>query len=89
MYSGLLPKGLTEDDLSPDDGEDDEGKKRLFENNESAVGKLNSTWENTASVLEKESVTADSDGDSDFPTCSMPGVSQEMWQVGRFRYAKG
>ncbi|XP_018536519.1 protein FAM204A isoform X1 [Lates calcarifer] len=73
MYSGLLPKGLTEDDLSPDDEEDDvEGKKT--EKSESSAG------ENISSVVEAQSAHTASDADSGSPTCSMPGISQEMWQ---------
>ncbi|TKS85300.1 Protein FAM204A [Collichthys lucidus] len=68
MYSGLLPKGLTEDDLSPDDEEEDV-----------AVEKRRG-GENTDSVVEAQSTHAASDAHSDSPTCSMPGISQEMWQ---------
>uniref|UniRef100_A0A3Q0QWJ0 Family with sequence similarity 204 member A n=1 Tax=Amphilophus citrinellus TaxID=61819 RepID=A0A3Q0QWJ0_AMPCI len=67
MYSGLLPNGLTEDDLSPDD--DEEKQEDLVE--EERQG------ENTGSQEVSQSAQA---ADSDSPTCSMPGVSQEMWQ---------
>lgn len=67
MYSGLLPNGLTEDDLSPDD--DEEKQEDLVE--EERQG------ENTGSPEVSQSAQA---ADSDSPTCSMPGVSQEMWQ---------
>ena len=82
MYSGLLPKGLTEDDLSPDDEEDeqeDDVEERRREGK-----KLSSSRENTDSVVETQSTQAPSDADSDAPTCSMPGISQEMWQVCQF-----
>lgn len=58
MYSGLLPKGLTEDDLSSDDEEERGG-----------------------SVVEAQPSHAAPDAGSVSPTCSMPGTSQEMWQV--------
>lgn len=80
MYSGLLPEGLTEDDLSPDDQEDEQegeaaGRMREGEKCGSSAAKLNSTGENTRTN------SAASDADSEYPTCSMPGISQEMWQV--------
>lgn len=89
MYSGLLPKGLTEDDLSPEDEgveqEDDvEEKRRVGENCEGSAEKLNSTVENTSSVVEAQSTAAATDADSEYPTCSMPGISEEMWQVSGF-----
>lgn len=70
MYSGLLPRGLTEDDLSADDEERKEGEKC----GSSAGG-------NTGSVVEAQPAHAAADEDSDSPTCSIPGISQEMWQV--------
>ncbi|XP_075875228.1 protein FAM204A isoform X2 [Nelusetta ayraudi] len=79
MYSGLLPQGLTEDDLSPDD-EDDEQEGDAAETmtgdekSESSVGKLNSTEEDTRTN------SAAGDAQIEYPTCSMPGISQEMWQ---------
>ncbi|XP_042358217.1 protein FAM204A isoform X2 [Plectropomus leopardus] len=78
MYSGLLPKGLTEDDLSPDDEEDEE--KREGERSEGSAEKLSSAGENTISVEETQSTHTASDVESGSPTCSMPGISQEMWQ---------
>ncbi|XP_051232095.1 protein FAM204A isoform X3 [Dicentrarchus labrax] len=71
MYSGLLPKGLTEDDLSPND-EEDEQEDGVEERREGE--KLSSVGENT------QSTNAASDADSDSPTCGIPGISQEMWQ---------
>ncbi|XP_023281507.1 protein FAM204A isoform X2 [Seriola lalandi dorsalis] len=79
MYSGLLPKGLTEDDLSPGDEEDEpeddvEEKRTEDEKFESTAGvKL-------SSVVEAHSTHTAGDADNDSPTCSMPGISQEMWQ---------
>lgn len=79
MYSGLLPEGLTEDDLSADDQEDEqegEAAERMREGEKcgSSAAKLNSTGENTRTN------PAASDADSEYPACSMPGISQEMWQ---------
>lgn len=85
MYSGLLPKGLTEEDLSSEDEEQDEEeeeeKRRMVKEPESSAGKLNSTGENTGSLGEAQSTPAEGDAESEYPTCSLPGVSQEMWQV--------
>lgn len=78
MYSGLLPEGLTEDDLSPDDEEDEQEKC------ETSAEKLSSAGENTGSLVEAQSVHAASDADIESPSYSMPGISQEMWQVSRF-----
>lgn len=81
MYSGLLPEGLTEDDLSPDDEDDEqegEAAQRMMREGEkcgSSAAKLNSTGGNTRTN------SAASEADSEYPTCSMPGISQEMWQV--------
>ncbi|XP_019945561.1 protein FAM204A isoform X2 [Paralichthys olivaceus] len=63
MYSGLLPKGFTEDDLS-DEEQDVEEKRSMEEKCES-------------SVMEDAAVTHTVSGS---PTCSVPGVSQEVWQ---------
>uniref|UniRef100_UPI0037E7A0BC protein FAM204A isoform X3 n=1 Tax=Semicossyphus pulcher TaxID=241346 RepID=UPI0037E7A0BC len=81
MYSGLLPKGFTEDDLSPDDEQDDT-KEDVEEKKEAqcSAKKLSSVGENKGSVVEAQSTHMASDSDSDSPTCRMPGISQEMWQ---------
>ncbi|XP_035519602.1 protein FAM204A isoform X2 [Morone saxatilis] len=81
MYSGLLPKGVTEDDLSPDDQEDEQGdgvdgRKEEEEEQKKCEGSA----EKLSSVGEKQSTHAASDADSDSPTCGIPGISQEMWQ---------
>lgn len=74
MYSGLLPKGLTEEDLSPDDEED-------------AVEEKVDAGKNTGSPLEVQPAPAYREPHSESPTDSMPGISQEMWQVCRNRCA--
>lgn len=72
MYSGLLPKGLTEDDLSPDDDE---------ENVEEKEGeKLSCERENAASSSEEVQPTVNASDTGVEATCSLPGISQEMWQ---------
>ncbi|XP_033955962.1 protein FAM204A isoform X1 [Pseudochaenichthys georgianus] len=80
MYSGLLPKGFTEDDLSPDDDEDEAEEQREGEQCESSAEKLSSVGENTVSVKETQSTHTACESDNESPTCSMPGISQEMWQ---------
>ncbi|TNM99725.1 protein FAM204A isoform X1 [Takifugu flavidus] len=71
MYSGLLPKDLTEDDLSPDEGEDEqeEDGERTCER---------SPGESNSGV--KQSIPESTNKDHNFPTCGLPGVSKEMWQ---------
>ncbi|KAI3363013.1 hypothetical protein L3Q82_011669 [Scortum barcoo] len=80
MYSGLLPKGLTEDDLSPDEEEVEEEEQEDDAEQRREGDKLSSAGENTGCVVEGQSTQAASDADSDPTTCSMPGISQEMWQ---------
>lgn len=75
MYSGLLPKGLTEDDLSPDDEEQREGEKC-----ESSAEKWSSVGGNTGSMVEEQSSHTVSDADYESATSRLPGISQEMWQ---------
>lgn len=80
MYSGLLPQGLTEDDLSPDDDENEQGDDAAEtmiggEKSERSVGKLNSSGEDTGTNFAAGGAHIEN------PTCSMPGISQDMWQV--------
>lgn len=70
MYSGLLPKGLTEDDLSPDE-EEDVGEERSE--------KLESKKEHAASSLEAQPGASGWDANSEVPS-SLPGITQDMWQ---------
>lgn len=76
MYSGILPKDLTEDDLSPDE----------------EVGDVEGTGGRSAgkskSVLETQSNPEATNIDSNDPTCGLPGISKEMWQVCRFGYIR-
>lgn len=85
MYNGYLPRGLTEDDLSPDEGEqgDDVEKRRAGESCEISAEIFSSAGENTSSEVVEQPTHTASGADSNFPTCSMPGLSQEMWQVCR------
>nr|XP_020457500.1 protein FAM204A isoform X2 [Monopterus albus] len=79
MYSGLLPKGLTEDDLSPDDEEDnqeDDAAKKMMEGKKGE----SSAEENIDSAVEAQPTHTASDAGSDSSTCSIPGISQESWQ---------
>ncbi|MEQ2200041.1 hypothetical protein XENOCAPTIV_020664 [Xenoophorus captivus] len=76
MYSGLLPKDLTEDDLSPDE-EGKDAPEDVVEENHSA-GNFRQVAENRDSVDDGESPQTGNDSQ----TCSMSGISREMWQVG-------
>lgn len=80
MYSGLLPQGLTEADLSSDNEEDDVNKERENRKCESNAEKLSFSGENTDTNVEVQSPHTLNNSDGDAPTCSMPGISQEMWQ---------
>lgn len=80
MYSGLLPNGLTEDDLSLSD-EDDEQAGDVEEKRTEHEKFDSSALRKPSSVVEAQSTHTAADADSDSPTCSMPGISQEMWQV--------
>lgn len=87
MYSGLLPQGLTEDDLSPDDNGDEqacdaEETMTGGEKSERSVTKLNSPSEDT-----RTSSAAGCDHIEN-PTCGMPGISQEMWQVCKLEHSR-
>uniref|UniRef100_A0A096LVZ3 Family with sequence similarity 204 member A n=1 Tax=Poecilia formosa TaxID=48698 RepID=A0A096LVZ3_POEFO len=78
MYSGLLPKDLTEDDLSPDEEEKDEPENDVVEN--LSAGNLSHVAENTGFPDDGKSTQIRNDVDDDSRTCSMPGISEEMWQ---------
>ncbi|XP_008428261.1 protein FAM204A [Poecilia reticulata] len=77
MYSGLLPKDLTEDDLSPDEEEKDEPENDV-EN--LSAGNLSHVAENTDFPDDGGSTQTGNGVDDDSRTCSMPGISEEMWQ---------
>lgn len=83
MYSGFLPKGLTEEDLSPEEDEQERGveEQREGEDTETCRGKLISAGKNKDTLVDAESLPTISDANSESPTCSLPGISQEMWQV--------
>lgn len=66
MYSGLLPKGLSEADLSPDEEE---------ENTQDEKQSSRTTTE-TEKCPEETSSSSSSPPDS-----CLPGVSQDLWQV--------
>lgn len=79
MYSGLLPKDLTEEELSPDEDED--------EQEEDAEGTCEGSPGKSNSVVQ-QSIPEATNIDNNFPTCGLPGVSKELWQVCRFSYIK-
>ncbi|KAK3554469.1 hypothetical protein QTP70_023494 [Hemibagrus guttatus] len=74
MYSGLLPKGLSEADLSPDEEEEE--------------SPLQEDKQNTRTDTETQKYPADSDqnvqndtsSSSSPPDSCLPGVSQDLWQ---------
>ncbi|XP_054654502.1 protein FAM204A isoform X2 [Dunckerocampus dactyliophorus] len=72
MYSGLLPKGLTEDDLSPDDEEDQQAS--------TSEARGSSPGENDGTVLEAHANPSVIDTSIESQACNLPGISQEMWQ---------
>uniref|UniRef100_A0A8C6UWF1 Family with sequence similarity 204 member A n=1 Tax=Neogobius melanostomus TaxID=47308 RepID=A0A8C6UWF1_9GOBI len=75
MYSGLLPKGFTEDDLSPDEEEN------VGEEEEERDEKLRPKEENAASSVEAVQAVSVSGWDANNEAqCSLPGISQDMWQ---------
>nr|XP_057920389.1 protein FAM204A isoform X2 [Doryrhamphus excisus] len=73
MYSGLLPKGLTEDDLSPDDEEEE----RESQPND---GRGSSARENYGAEPETPANPPVMDASIESQTCNLPGISQETWQ---------
>ncbi|KAM4607933.1 protein FAM204A isoform 2-T2 [Polymixia lowei] len=80
MYSGLLPKGLTEADLSSDDEDDHTGQEERGGRSKRSPEKLNDVGGNSLSVVELDSTHTPTVQDSESPRCSLPGISQEMWQ---------
>uniref|UniRef100_A0A1A7YG48 Family with sequence similarity 204, member A n=1 Tax=Iconisemion striatum TaxID=60296 RepID=A0A1A7YG48_9TELE len=79
MYSGLLPKDLTEDDLSSDAELEDDVDKGDDEEKEFGEHSMCSATK-TRSAVDAHSPHHGADADNDSPTCKMPGISQEMWQ---------
>ncbi|XP_029963284.1 protein FAM204A [Salarias fasciatus] len=72
MYSGLLPKGVTEDDLSPEEEEDEREQKE--------AEAVTIAADRSGPEAAAPSIHTAGDPDSDSPSCSLPGISQEMWQ---------
>lgn len=82
MYSGLLPKGLAESDLSSDDEEDRQSEQEQgdkpscsTENGRNTAGRASLT------AVEVDSSQTPADPQRSPPTDTLPGISQEMWQV--------
>ncbi|CAG6017838.1 unnamed protein product [Menidia menidia] len=81
MYSGLLPKGITEEELSPDEGEDEQGDNQHNRDGRSGLAeKLTCAADNSPSAGQLQSTHADRDADIGSPSSTMPGISPEMWQ---------
>ncbi|XP_041646313.1 protein FAM204A [Cheilinus undulatus] len=76
MYSGLLPRGLTEDDLSSDEEEDTKEE----EEGESSAEKLRPAGESKDPGEEEQSTHTPSDLESYSSECPLPGTSQKMWR---------
>ncbi|XP_061914673.1 protein FAM204A [Entelurus aequoreus] len=72
MYSGLLPKGLTEEELSPDDEEEEQENKAGEERGSPARDNDGSLAGTRANAVINASIES--------PICNLPGISQEMWQ---------
>ncbi|XP_047668884.1 protein FAM204A isoform X3 [Tachysurus fulvidraco] len=72
MYSGLLPKGLSEADLSPDEEEEntDEDKTRTGTETEKCPAESDQNVQNDSSS---------SSSSSSCPDNCLPGVSQDLW----------
>ncbi|KAM4599828.1 protein FAM204A [Fundulus diaphanus] len=73
MYSGLLPRDLTEDDLSPDEEEQHAEEKP-------SAGHVSGVAENRGSLDDGESSQTGNEAGYDSQTGCMPGTSREMWQ---------
>ncbi|XP_072292849.1 protein FAM204A [Eucyclogobius newberryi] len=73
MYSGLLPEGLTEEELSPDEEEEEEPRKLISKEQSKAASAASASV--SSSVDSVSACDASSDAQS-----SLPGISQEMWQ---------
>ncbi|KAK0149944.1 Protein FAM204A [Merluccius polli] len=81
MYSGLLPKGLTESDLSSDDEEEQEEEERQPE--EQRGGDVREDIGQTAAEVDSSQPQSQTDPQGPPPTDGLPGISQDVWQ--RFR----
>lgn len=83
MFSGLLPQGLTEADLSPEaEDEDDVADVKEFKS-KSSLERLSEVEGNSGLVVEVDLSSTPNIQENESPTCSLPGIPQEMWQVCR------
>lgn len=76
MYSGLLPRGLSEADLSPD--EEEENTLEEKQNTRTATENEKCSSESDQNVQNDSSSSSSS---SSPPESCLPGVSQDLWQV--------
>ena len=84
MYSGLLPKGFTESDLSSDaeeDGQCEEEQGNTPNSSTENVRGIAGETSLTADGVDPSQTPADPQQDREPPTDILPGISQEMWQV--------
>lgn len=83
MYSGFLPKGLSEADLSPDEEEENTQEKNIQEQNiqeeNTQEEKLNTPTDKCPAERER-TVQTDSSSSSAPESC-LPGVAEDLWQV--------
>nr|XP_046214968.1 protein FAM204A-like [Oncorhynchus gorbuscha] len=86
MYSGLLPKGLSDAEISSDD-EDDQGQnvvanqeKTLASNKCRAVGLSRGLKENVGTLVDTSSSHIQPVVEHDKSLDCLPGISEEKWQ---------
>ncbi|XP_026795001.3 protein FAM204A [Pangasianodon hypophthalmus] len=77
MYSGFLPKGLSEADLSPDEEEENTQEKQ---NKLIATETEKCPAESEQNVQNDLSSSSSSSSSSSPPDSCLPGVSQDLWQ---------
>lgn len=77
MYSGLLPRGLSEADLSPDNEGEEENTQEETQNTRTANETERSPAESDQNVQNESSSSSSS---SSFESC-LPGVSHHLYHV--------
>ncbi|KAJ3610616.1 hypothetical protein NHX12_022708 [Muraenolepis orangiensis] len=79
MYSGLLPKGVTESDLSSDDDSDRQSEEEQGDAPNCSAEHVSDTAGQT-SLTEVQVDLSPADPPRSPTTDHLPGISQEMWQ---------
>ncbi|KAG7334443.1 hypothetical protein KOW79_002850 [Hemibagrus wyckioides] len=80
MYSGLLPKGLSEADLSPDDEEEKETPLQEDKQNTRTDTEIQKYPDESEQNVQNDSSSSSSSSSSSPPESCLPGVSQDLWQ---------